>query len=119
MKALALTFVTVTFVSLGLSTACGSGSDEDEAAATSSYTYVADTKAIIDGSCATTDCHAAGSVNKPMTTLDEIKAIGPTKMITRLKATDSTRMPQDDSTFETSEEGKILLDWLAGGADLK
>jgi hypothetical protein len=121
MKAFAFSFASVMLVSLALNTACGSKSDDsDEAASTtSSYTYTADTKAIIDANCATSGCHAAGSVNKPMTTLAEIKTVTATKMITRLKADDSTRMPQNDTTFETSEDGVILLDWLAGGSDLK
>jgi uncharacterized membrane protein len=122
MKALALSFVTIALAGLTLNTACGSKSDDEEetsAATSSSYTYTADTKAIIDANCATSGCHAAGSVNKPMTTLAEIKVVTAIKMITRLRADDSTRMPQNDTTFETSEDGEILLDWLAGGADLK
>ncbi|HYX35243.1 MAG TPA: hypothetical protein VE954_19275 [Oligoflexus sp.] len=123
MRAFAFSFVSVTLVSLALNTACGSKSDDsDEVAATtttSSYTYTANTKAIIDANCTASGCHAAGSVNKPMTTLAEIKAVTAAKMITRIKADDSTRMPKNNTTFETSDAGVMLLDWLAGGSDLK
>jgi len=121
MKALAWSFVSVAILSLALNTACGSKDDDDEAvvAATSTYTYAADTKTIIDANCATSGCHAAGSANGPLTTLAQVKAVGTTKMITRIRADDSTRMPQNNTTFETSAEGVKLLDWLAGGADLK
>src|SRR6478735_6446602 len=110
MKAFSWSFLSVTVVSLALNTACGSKTEEkeDTAAATSEYTYAADTKAIIDANCATSGCHAAGSAYRHFTTLAEIKPYAST-MITRIKATDSTRMPQDNTTFETSEDGVMLL----------
>lgn len=119
MKALAWSFVSVTLMSLAL-TACGSKDDDkEEAAATSTYTYAANTEDIINENCATSGCHNAGSVNKGLTTLAEVKAMGTAKMITRIKATDSSVMPQNDQAWKNTDEAKILLDWLAGGADLK
>jgi hypothetical protein len=120
MRALTWSVVSVAVMSLILNTACGSKDDDkEETAATSSYTYTANTKAIIDADCATSGCHNSGSVNKGLTTLAEVKAMGTTKMITRINATDSTVMPQNDQSWKNTDEAKILLDWLAGGADLK
>lgn len=121
MKAHVTSLWSLAIVSLTLHTACGSKSDDekkDDQAATSAYTYT-DTKAIVDTHCASAGCHAAGSVNKALTTLAEIKAVTATKMLTRIRATDATRMPQDNANFATSADGQVLIDWLEGGADLK
>ncbi len=119
MKALAWTFASVAFVSLCLNTACGSKDDDDETtAATSTYTF-ADVDDILLSDCATSGCHNTGSVNKGLTTLAEVKTMGASKMITRIQATDSTVMPQNDQSYKNSADAKKLLDWLAGGADLK
>jgi hypothetical protein len=120
MKALALSFASVAFMSLVLNSSCGSKDDDkEETAATSTYTYTANTKTIIDANCIDGGCHNSGSVNKGLTTLAEVKAMGPSKMITRIQATDSSVMPQNDQSWKNTDDAKILLDWLAGGADLK
>lgn len=119
MKALAFSLISVSFMSLVL-TACGSKDDDDEeTAATSTYTYEANTKAIINANCIDSGCHNAGSANKGLTTLAEVKAVGASKILTRVQATDSSVMPQNDQNFKSSSDGKILIDWLTGGADLK
>ncbi|HET9236954.1 MAG TPA: hypothetical protein VFO10_06870 [Oligoflexus sp.] len=119
MKALAFSLISVSFMSLVL-TACGSKDDEEEAAPTSTYTYEANTQAIIDKNCATSDCHGKGNSarNTELTSLAQIKPVA-AEMAKRIKATDSSVMPQDEPNFKNTDEGKILLDWLAGGADLK
>jgi hypothetical protein len=117
MKALAFSMISVTFMSL-VFTACGSKDDDkEETAVTSTYTY-ANTEAIIKENCATGGCHDAESSNKHLTTLAEVKA-NATEMAKRIKATDGTVMPQGKPTWKNTDDGKILLDWLAGGADLK
>lgn len=118
MKALAFSLISVSFMSLVLN-ACGKDDDEEETAATSSYTYEANTKTIINASCATSGCHNSGSANKGLSTLAEIKAVGASKLLARVQATDSTVMPQNDQSFKSTDNGKILIDWLKGGADLK
>jgi uncharacterized membrane protein len=118
MKALAWSLVSVTFMSLAL-TACGSKDDDkEEAAPTSTYTYEANTQKIINDNCATGGCHNAASPNNHLTTLQEVKD-NATEMAKRIKATDGSVMPQGKPTWKNTDEAKILLDWLAGGADLK
>jgi hypothetical protein len=119
MKALAFSLISVSFMSLVL-TACGSKDDDEETtAATSKYTY-ADTASIVNNSCATSSCHGAANTvgNKKFTSIAEIKPYA-AEMIARINATDSSVMPQDEPNFKNTDNGKILLDWLAGGADLK
>jgi hypothetical protein len=118
MKALAFSLISVSLMSLVL-TACGKDDDEETAAATSTYTY-ADTASIINNSCSTSSCHGAANTvgNKKFTSIAEIKPYA-AEMAKRIKATDSSVMPQNEPNFKNTDEGKILLDWLAGGADLK
>ncbi len=108
------------FSGLAFMTACGSKSDSKDtpaASTTSTYTYAADTKAIIDTNCATAGCHANGTA-APLDTLARVK-VAATAMTDRIKRTDGKIMPPSDKTFAASANGVKLLDWLAGGADLK
>jgi hypothetical protein len=120
MKALAWSLASVALMSLVLNTACGSKDDDkEETAATSTYTYEANTKAIINANCIDSGCHNAGSPYKSLTTLDGVKTMGASNMIARINATDSSGMPKDKPEWKNTDDAKILLNWLAGGADLK
>lgn len=118
----AWSFLSVSFVSLALSVGCGSKSDDkDEAASTTtSYTYVANTKAIIDANCSGSTCHSTGTTDSiPFANLTQVKAKKAT-ILTRLQSTDATlRMPKDVTGFLDTEDGQILLEWIQLGSDLK
>src|SRR4051812_32146592 len=105
MKAFAWSILSVTVVSLALNTACGSKSDDKEETTTktTTYTYTADTQAIINENCATSGCHGANPTSIKLTTLAEITPRAAT-MAARIRATGISKMPQNVTTFETSED---------------
>lgn len=104
-----------------LSAGCSDAKKDTPAASTTpvAYTY-ADTKVIIDTKCAS--CHAK---HASYGTLAGIKAGIPSKLKDRITATGTgaglSYMPQADTTgaFQSTAEGKILIEWLTNGADLK
>jgi len=118
-KACSLSFWSTTFLALTFINACGSKSDDKEttpvASTTSTYLY-ADAAPIISANCFGSGCHNTTAAK--LTTLAEVKT-AKASMITRINATNSTRMPPTGTTFVSSADGVKLLNWLAGGADLK
>ena len=104
---------------VALMTACGDKA-KDKAATTTTALVYADIKTTnMDKNCAKSGCHAAAATYD-YSTLAKIKPAA-SKMVTRIKAKDTTHMPSGDATFAfaASADGVQLLNWLESGSDLK